>query len=342
MRNRKSSYSSKGFVLNRSSLTRFAWLSIAAAITTICLKTGAYLLTHSVGLLSDALESVVNLLGAMMALWMLSVAARPADEGHMFGHSKAEYFASAVEGFLILIAAGSIAYTAIERLIHPQALEKVGWGLAVSVSASVINFVVARVLMKAGKKYNSITLEADSAHLMTDVWTSVGVILAVLVVSISKWMIIDPLIALAVAANIVWTGVHLVAKSVSGLMDSSLSPGDSKEIEKILDTYREKGIQFHALRTRQSAARRFISVHILVPGEMSVHKAHHIADELEIKILGLFSDAAVFTHLEPVEDKISSLDIQLDREDIVKNIETKPENPDKKNEAPVQRSKKKG
>jgi cation diffusion facilitator family transporter len=310
--------------LKRDSLTRFAWLSIAAAITTIFLKSGAYLLTGSVGLLSDAVESVVNLLGAMMALWMLSIAARPPDESHMFGHSKAEYFASAVEGFLILIAAGSIGFTAINRLIHPQALESVGWGLAVSVSASVINFVVARILRKAGKKHNSITLEADSAHLMTDVWTSVGVILAVIVVAISKWVIIDPLIALAVAINIIWTGVHLVSRSVSGLMDTALPASEQKAIDEILNKYQGKGIKFHALRTRQSAAQRFISVHILVPGNMSVHDAHHIAEDFENEILFLFSEAAVFTHLEPLGDEISSSDINLEREKIVPKVEPKP------------------
>jgi cation diffusion facilitator family transporter len=299
--------------LERSSLTRFALISIAAAITTICLKSGAYLLTGSVGLLSDAVESVVNLLGALMALWMLTIAARPADESHMFGHSKAEYFASAVEGFLILIAAASIAIAGIQRLIHPQDLEKVGWGLAVSVAASVINFVVARILFKAGKQNNSITLEADSAHLMTDVWTSVGVILAVFVVSITRWSIIDPIIALIVAANIIYTGIHLVSRSVSGLMDVALPPSEQKEIEGILEKYRQLGIEFHALMTRQSAARKFISVHILVPGEMTVHDGHHVAENFEHEILDLFSNAVVITHLEPIGDEISSNDIHLDR-----------------------------
>jgi len=297
----------------RSSLTRFAWLSIAAAICTIGLKTGAYLLTGSVGLLSDAVESVVNLLGALMALWMLTIAARPADESHMFGHSKAEYFASGVEGTLILVAATTIAYTAIQRLIHPQALDQVGLGLVVSIAASAINFFVARTLKAAGKKYNSITLEANSAHLFTDVWTSVGVILAVIVVSISKWTIIDPMIALAVSANIIWTGVHLVRRSVSGLMDASMPLNELREVEGILDQYRQRGIDFHAMRTRQSASRRFISLHILVPGDMSVHDAHHIAENLEYDLLNLFGEAAIFTHLEPVDDEISSDDIQLDR-----------------------------
>jgi cation diffusion facilitator family transporter len=301
--------------LKKFPLTRFAWISIAAAISTIGLKSGAYLITGSVGLLSDAMESVVNLLGALMALWMLTISARPADESHMFGHSKAEYFASGVEGALILVAASTISYTAIERLIHPQDLEKIGWGLMVSVAASLINYFVSRILLGAGKKYNSITLEADAAHLMTDVITSVGVILAVFIVSISGWRIIDPIIALAVAINIVWTGVQLVRRSVSGLMDTVLPADEQSEIENVLEKYRQKGIVFHALRTRQSASRRFISVHILVQGEMSVHDAHHIAENLEFDLMHLFSEATIFTHLEPVEDEISSDDILLDRMD---------------------------
>lgn len=270
-------------------------------------------MTGSVGLLSDAVESVVNLLGGLMALWMLTIAARPADEGHLYGHSKAEYFASAVEGFLILLAAGSIAYAGIQRLLHPQDLEKVGWGLAVSVAASVINFIVARILLKAGKENNSITLEADSAHLMTDVWTSIGVILAVFVVSITHWRSIDPIIALIVAANIIYTGVHLISRSVSGLMDVALPPSEQKEIEEIVNKYRQRGVDFHALLSRQSAARKFISVHILVPGDMTVHDGHHIAEDFEQDILDLFSNAVVITHLEPLDDEISSQDIHLDR-----------------------------
>ena len=196
--------------VNRSSLTRFAWLSIAAALTTIAMKSAAYLLTGSVSLLSDAVESVVNLLGALMALAMLIVAARPADIDHTFGHSKAEYFASLVEGILILSAAAAISYTAIGRFFNPRPLEQMGIGLLVSTGASAVNFVVSRILMKAGKKYNSITLEADSQHLMTDVWTSAGVIGGLVVVSFSNWLLLDPLMALVVAVNIVWTGINLV------------------------------------------------------------------------------------------------------------------------------------
>jgi cation diffusion facilitator family transporter len=298
----------------RAALTRFAWLSIAAAIATITLKAIAYLLTGSVGLLSDAVESIVNLIGAVMALGMLTIAARPPDESHVFGHSKAEYFSSGVEGLLILVAAVSIGYTAIERLLNPQPLEQLGVGLVVSVVASVINFGVARVLLNAGKRNNSITLEADAQHLMTDVWTSVGVIGGVGLTAITSWSVLDPLVALAVAFNIVWTAIHLLTRSISGLMDASLSEADQQKIETVLEKYRQEGIQFHALLTRQAAARRFVSVHVLVPGRWTVHDAHHVAEDIEADIRKALGEAVVFTHLEPVEDEISLHDISLDRE----------------------------
>jgi cation diffusion facilitator family transporter len=293
----------------RSSLTKFAWLSIAAALTTIALKSGAYLLTGSVGLLSDAVESVVNLLGALMALGMLTIAARPADADHTFGHSKAEYFASVVEGMLILIAAAGIAYTGVERLINPRPLEQAGVGILVSVGASLVNFVVARILMTAAKKNNSITLEADSQHLMTDVWTSGGVIAGVGVVALTGWTRLDPIVAIIVAINIVWTGVGLVRRSVEGLMDTALPLDELRIIEEVMLKYREKKVAFHALRTRQSASRRFITVHVLVPGEWTVHDAHHLAEDFEGDIRAALGEAVVSTHLEPVDDEISMDDI---------------------------------
>jgi len=298
---------------NRSALTRFAWLSIAAAITTIALKAGAYVLTGSVGLLSDAIEAIINLVAAFMALWMLTIAARPPDEIHMFGHGKAEYFSSTVEGILILVAAGGIAYTAVERLLEPVPLTQLGTGLAISFTAALANFIVSRILLRAGDKYRSITLEADGQHLMTDVWTSVAVIVGVGAMALTGWQILDPLIALGVAANIVWTGIQLVRRSVAGLMDASLSEKDQQKIETVLSKYREKGIEFHALRTRQAASRRFVSVHVLVPGEWTVHDSHHVAEDLESDIREVIRDAVVFTHLEPVEDELSLQDIHLDR-----------------------------
>jgi cation diffusion facilitator family transporter len=299
---------------NRASLTRFAWLSIGAALTTIALKTIAYFLTGSVGLLSDAIESVVNLVGAGMALGMLIIAARPADESHVYGHSKAEYFASATEGLLILGAAAGIVSAAVQRLLNPQPLEQLGLGLAVSISASAINYFVARKLMVEGQKRNSISLEADAQHLMTDVWTSIGIITAVGVVALTGWVILDPLIAIVVALNIIWTGFQLVSRSVSGLMDASLPAKELKLIDDVIKKYREKRVTFHALRTRQAAARQFVSVHMLVPGKWTVHDAHHVAEDFEADIRNALGGAVtVFTHLEPVEDELSMEDINLDR-----------------------------
>jgi cation diffusion facilitator family transporter len=298
----------------RAALTRYAWLSIGAALGTITLKTVSYFLTGSVGLLSDAIESLVNLVGAVMALLMLTIAARPADDSHVYGHSKAEYFASLVEGTLILGAAAWIIAAAINRLLHPQELQDLGIGLVVSAIASLINFVVARILMSQGRKQNSITLEADAQHLMTDVWTSAGVMAGVAVAGLTGWTVIDPILAIVVALNILWAGFQLIRRSVQGLMDAALPEEEQKAIEDVMKIYREKGVHFHALRTRQAAARRFISVHMLVPGNWTVHDAHHIAEDFEADIrAALGGVVTVFTHLEPVEDEISMDDIYLDR-----------------------------
>lgn len=299
---------------NRASLTRFAWLSIGAAISTMALKAAAFYLTGSVGLLSDAIESLVNLASAILALSMLIIAARPADESHVYGHSKAEYFASATEGLLILGAAAGISSAALTRLIQPRGIEQLGLGLAVSVAASAINLIVARVLLREGQARGSITLEADAHHLMTDVWTSVGVIGGVGIAGFTGWTILDPLVAIFVALNIIWTGVRLVSRSVAGLMDAALPATEQSRIQEVMDKYRQKGVTFHALRTRQAAARRFISVHILVPGEWTVHDAHHVAEDFESDIReALGSVVTVFTHIEPVEDELSMEDIFLDR-----------------------------
>jgi len=299
---------------NRSSLTRFAWLSIAAAFTTIALKTGAYLLTDSVGLLSDALESLVNLAGAIMALIVLTIAARPADDIHVYGHSKAEYFASVTEGLLILGASIGIISAAINRLFQPRELEQLGLGLGVSIAASMVNFTVARVLLRAGKDRRSITLEADAYHLMTDVWTSAGVVGGVAIAGFTGWSILDPLVAIAVALNIIWTGIRLVSRSVAGLMDAALPGPEQTLIQNIMEKYQGKGVTFHALRTRQAAARQFVSVHMLVPGDWTVHDAHHVAEDFEADIReALGGVVTVFTHLEPMEDELSMEDIFLDR-----------------------------
>jgi len=296
-------------------LTRFAWLSIGAAILTIALKTTAYWLTDSVGLLSDALESVVNLVAAIMALAMLTIAARPADEMHAFGYGKAEYFSSGLEGALILLAAASIAWTAVPRLFAPQPLEHVGIGLGISVLASAINFAVARVLMNAGKEYRSITLEADAHHLMTDVWTSAGVVLGVGAVALTGWVRLDPGIALIVAANILRIGWQLLGRSVRGLMDATLPSAERDAIKRVLNRYESQGIQYHAVRTRQAGTRAFISLHVLVPRDWTVQRGHDLLEQLERDIRSAVPGAQLFTHLEPQGDPAALEDIGLDRKD---------------------------
>jgi cation diffusion facilitator family transporter len=291
-----------------TNLQRYAWLSIAAAVTTILLKGIAWRLTGSVGLLSDALESFVNLAGALMALAMLTLAASPADDRHAYGHGKAEYFSSAFEGFLILLAAISIAYAAIDRFLHPQEIEAVGAGLLVSVVASLINLFAARELLKAGRAHNSITLEADAKHLMTDVWTSVGVIIGVGLVWLSGWVWLDPLIALVVAANIVWTGWHLMSISASGLMDASIPEEQIATIETVLDKYRQQSLDFHALRTRQAGRQAFISLHVLVPGEWTVQRGHDVVEAIEADIRAVVPFSHLTTHLEPIEDPAAHAD----------------------------------
>jgi cation diffusion facilitator family transporter len=295
------------------SLQRYAWLSIAAALSTILLKGIAWQLTGSVGLLSDAIESFVNLAEALMALWMLTLAALPADDNHAHGHGKAEYFSSAFEGFLILLAALSIGYAAIDRLLHPQALEAVGIGLAVSVVASIINLATARILLRVGTKYRSITLEADAHHLLTDVWTSAGVIIGVGLVWLTGWLWLDPAIAILVAANIVWTGWQLMHRSAAGLMDVSLAAPELAQIEGVLDSYRQQGLDFHALRTRQAGSRAFVTLHVLVPGHWTVQHGHDWSERIEADIRRAVPYAHVTTHLEPKEDPLSQVDRDLDR-----------------------------
>lgn len=297
-----------------TSLRRFTYLSIAAAVVTIGLKAGAYWLTGSVGLLSDALESFVNLAAALMALWMLIISERPPDEEHSFGHTKAEYFSSGVEGTLIIIAAAMIAWSAIDRLFNPQPLDNVGIGLAVAVLASAVNFGVAQVLLRAGKRYHSILLEADAKHLMTDVWTSVGVVVGVGLVALTGWLPLDSLVALAVAVNIVWSGLHLVGRSASGLLDTAIPAEDREKLTRVLDNYMGQGVEIHSLRTRQSGPRRFISMHVLVPGDWTVQHGHDVLENIEREIRASFdTPTTVFTHLEPVEDPVSMEDIGIDR-----------------------------
>ncbi|HSH44346.1 MAG TPA: cation diffusion facilitator family transporter, partial [Longimicrobiales bacterium] len=280
---------------------------------TIGLKGGAYVLTDSVGLLSDALESLVNLVAAVVALRALAVASRPADEEHAYGHTKAEYFSSGFEGALILAAALIIAGTAVERLLSPTDLRHVGVGLAISLVASVINLLVARVLFRAAAEHESIALEADAHHLMTDVWTSVGVLAGVGLAWLTGWTVLDPIIALLVAANITRVGITLLRRSMLGLLDTALPPEVQAEIHGVLARYEERGIQFHAFRTRRSGARRFMSVHVLVPGAWTVQRGHDLLEEIEAEIRRSVPRLAVFTHMEPVEDPVAWHDTTLDR-----------------------------
>jgi len=297
----------------RGSLTRFAWLSIAAAIVTMGLKGTAYHLTGSVGLLGDALESLVNLAGAIMALAMLTAAARPPDEDHAYGHSKAEYFSSVLEGTLIVIAAVSIAASAAERLVHPKPLEKIGAGLALSAAASVVNLVVALVLFRAGKRARSVALSGSAQHLFADVLTSLGVVAGVGAVALTGWQSLDAVIALGVAASVLWSGYRLVRTSVNGLMDSALPAAEYAALRDVLDGYARDGIQYHALRTRESGARRFVSLHVLVPGSWTVHRGHALLERVEADVRRVVPNVTVLTHLESLDDPASWDDQALDR-----------------------------
>ncbi len=297
---------------SRYLLTRYAWLSIAAAISTIVLKSYAYWLTNSVGLLSDALESLINLVAAIIALSALTLAAKPADDDHPYGHDKIEYFSSGAEGIMILLAAVSIAYSAWERLNNPQLIQQLDLGLIISFVATLINLIVARVLITAGKKYRSITLEADGRHLLTDVWTTVGIIAGIGTLAVLQWLgykdweILDPIIAMIVSVNILWAGIGLIRRAFAGLMDVSLNQEELETIKKVLDDFvLQQGIQYHELRTRYSGSQRFLSVHILVPGYWTVQKGHDLLELIERELSKQFDRIDIDTHLEPVEDSAS-------------------------------------
>jgi cation diffusion facilitator family transporter len=284
------------------SLTRFAWLSIAAALVTIALKFAAYLLTDSVGLLSDAAESIVNLVAAVVALVALTVAARPADKDFHFGMSKAEYFSAVVEGMMIFVAALFIIWAAIGRMLHPVELDNVGIGLAVSVVASVINGAVAYVLMRAGREHRSITLEADGKHLLTDVWTSIGVVVGVVLVVVTGIRQLDPIIALLVGVNIIWTGWHLVSQSLAGLLDRALDDETQAIVDRVIAEFVTDEVAFHAVRTREAGHRRFVSLHVLVPGRWTVQQSHDLVEHFEARLSAELEHVDISTHVEPMED----------------------------------------
>jgi cation diffusion facilitator family transporter len=297
----------------RRSLRRYAVISILAALATIGLKGGAYAVTGSVGLLSDAFESLVNLAAAVVALIALTAAARPEDEDHRYGHSKAEYFSSGFEGALIMLAAASILYASIRRLLSPRPIEQLTLGVGISVAASVINLLVARVLFRAARRHQSITLEADAHHLMTDVWTSLGVIIGIWAASVTGWQRLDPIVAIGVALNIVYTGVGILRRSLMGLLDTAIPDELQRGVTDILARHTSGGVRFHALRTRQAGAWRFIDFHVLVPGNWSVKRGHDLLERLEEEVRAAVPNSTVFTHLEPVEDPVSWEDTRLER-----------------------------
>ncbi len=300
--------------MNRQSPRAFIALSILAAVLTMGLKFASYALTNSMGLFSDAAESGVNLIAALFALWALSVAARPADNDHTFGHSKAEYFSSALEGILVLVAALGIVVAAFPRILHPQPLAQIDFGLLLSILAAAINGGVAAILLNAGKRLRSITLRADAHHLLTDVWTSVGVVGGLLLVKITHWQILDPLLAIAVAANICWVGIRLLLETAQGLMDKAIPADEQAIILDILNAYQNLDVEFHALLTRVAGSRNFVSFHVLVPGEWTIQRGHDLCEEIEHKIMTTLGHTHVTTHLEPIEDPVSWTDESIDRE----------------------------
>ena len=295
-------------------LERYALLSIAAALATITLKGVAWWLTGSIGFLSDALESLVNLAAAILALSMLRLAASPPDKEHPFGRSKAEYFSAGIEGAMIVVAAAAILWAALPRLAAPQPIEAPLAGVLLTGLATAINLAVGVLLIRVGRREDSITLEADGRHLMTDVWTSVGVIAGVAIAAVTGWLLIDPILGIAVAAHILWEGFGLVRRSFEGLLDVSISAADQKEITKLFSEYsRRYGVSFHALRTRQAGARRFVTFHLLVPDEWTVAHAHKLSEEMESRIRALVPNTNVMTHIEPISDPASYDDESLDR-----------------------------
>lgn len=296
----------------RRDLSAFAVLSIVTAIVVIGLKLIAWRITGSVGLLSDALESTVNLVAAIGAFVALRVAAKPPDRSHNFGHTKAEYLSAVFEGVMIVVAAVVIVATAVDRLLHPEELDEVGMGLAISVGATVVNAVVGWVLIRAGRRHRSLTLEADGKHLMTDVWTTAGVVVGVFLVAVTGWLPLDPLIAIAVAANILVVGGRLVWRSGAGLMDSALPDDLRAAIDAVLARHRADRIDFHDVRTREAGHERFVQLHMLVPGDWSVQRAHDLAETIEDELRATVDDLTVTLHVEPINDPRAYEDWRLD------------------------------
>ncbi|MCB1224895.1 MAG: cation transporter [Verrucomicrobiales bacterium] len=298
---------------DRSQLQSFAWLSVLTAVGVIVLKLLAWKWTGSVGLLSDALESGVNLAAALATVAAVAVAARPPDDDHAYGHDKIEFFASGFEGALIVTAAVGIFWTAVPRLFAPETPHALGPGLALSALASGLNLLTARVLLRTGRERHSPALTADGHHLMSDVWSSIGVLAGMLLVWLTGWPLLDPLIALAVACYIVVMGVRLVREAASGLLDRALPEPQRKAIDGVLEAFRERGVDFHAIRTRSSGARQFVSLHVLVPDEWSVRRGHDLVEQLEDDLRAVLPAGIIFTHMEPLNDPKSWEDQALHR-----------------------------
>lgn len=282
--------------------TFYAGLSVLTSIVTIALKFSAYALTGSVGLLSDAVEALVNIVAALIALGVLAYSAAKPDREHNFGHEKAQYFSSGIEGALIFVAAGGIVWTAIPRLLEPRPIEQVTLGLVLSVLAALANAGCAWIMLRAARDHRSITLEADARHLLTDVWTTIGVFAGVLLVKWTGWLRLDPLVALAVALQIVWTGWHLMSRSFQGLMDRAIPDEDRAQVVEVLESLRHQGGDYHALRTRVAGAKSFVDVHVLLPGTMTIQEGHDLVEHLENDIRTRLPHIEVLTHLEPLED----------------------------------------
>jgi cation diffusion facilitator family transporter len=297
--------------MTQGSLTNLALLSIAAALLTLGLKFGAYAVTDSVGLLSDAVESTVNLVAALTALFAIWYAARPIDRNHPYGHEKIEFFASGIEGTLILFAAGSIIWYAIGRMIDPRPVESIGLGAGITLLATLVNLAVARILLYVARERGSVVLAADGRHLLADVLTSAGVIAGLILVRLTGIEELDPLIALIVAVNIVRTGIGLLRTSIDGLLDRALPEQDQERLRTVIQAELEPGATFHALRTRKAGSRRFVDFHLLLPGVVSVQQAHDVTRRVEKAVKTAFPAAEVTIHIEPIEERASWEDSAL-------------------------------
>lgn len=286
----------------RAELSRYALISIVASVVVITLKIIAWRVSGSVGLLSDAAESLVNVVAAVGAFIALRVAARPADDDHNFGHTKAEYFSAVFEGVMIVIAAGIIIVAATERLLNPSELDSVGLGLVISLIATAINGAVGVLLLRIGRRHRSQSLEADGKHLLTDVWTTAGVVVGVLLVALTGWLPLDPLIAIAVAINIIVVGGRLVWRSGEGLMDTALPDDERARLDAVLDRHRGADVDFHDVRTREAGHERFVQLHMLVPGAWSVQRGHDLVEQVEGELVRALENLNVTIHLEPIGD----------------------------------------